>query len=222
MPDVKPVHCLITAGPTREYFDPVRFISNPSSGKMGYALAAAALERGWQVTLVSGPVAIEPPPGVTLLKVTSGQEMFEAVEANFPCADILIMAAAVCDMRPKCFNPGKVKKDKLQMTVEFVPVVDILKTIAAKKCSGQTVVGFAAETENVLEHARAKLISKSCDYIVANQVGHSASAFESDHNQITLLGADGSTLVAGPDTKASIAAAILSGIKLMGAWLPPC
>lgn len=214
MTDAKPIRCLISAGPTREYFDPVRFISNPSSGKMGYALAEAALAKGWQVTLVSGPVALEAPTGVELIKVVTGEEMFTAIDTRFADCDVLIMTAAVCDMRPKYRDTLKVKKDKLRMSIEFEPVIDILKTVAANKRGHQTVVGFAAETDDVLEHAQQKLINKRCDYIVANQVGHSASAFESDSNSITIIGADGTQAQAGPAPKLDIAKHILDTISV--------
>ena len=212
MTDAKPIHCLISAGPTREYFDPVRFITNPSSGKMGYALAEAAVSKGWQVTLVSGSVALTAPDGVELIKVVTGEEMFTAINERFADCDVLIMTAAVCDMRPKQRETLKVKKDKLRMSVDFEPVIDILKTVAANKRAHQTVVGFAAETDDVVAHAQEKLINKRCDYIVANQVGHAASAFESDNNSITLIGADGSQSCAGPASKAAIAKYILEQI----------
>jgi len=200
-----PIRCLITAGPTREFFDPVRYMSNPSSGKMGYALAEAARDAGWSVTLVSGPVALPAPEGVELVKVVTGEEMYAAVAERFPECDILIKSAAVCDMRPKAFNRSKVKKDALAMTVEFEPVVDILKTIAVTKTEGQIVVGFAAETENVQEYAEKKLREKNLDWIVANRVGGEGSAFESDQNTVMLIGAHGESLSFGPAPKPEIA-----------------
>ncbi|MDP0494838.1 MAG: phosphopantothenoylcysteine decarboxylase, partial [Verrucomicrobiota bacterium JB024] len=155
--NASPIRCLITAGPTREFFDPVRYISNPSSGKMGYALAAAARTAGWQVELISGPVALPAPEGVGVVPVVTGRDMLKAVRERFPACDILIKVAAVCDMRPKHLYPHKVKKDALSLTVEFEPVEDILKTVAADKRPGQIVVGFAAETQDVEEYARRKL-----------------------------------------------------------------
>ena len=183
---------LITAGATREYFDPVRFISNPSSGKMGYALAAAAAARGWHVELVSGPVALDTPEGCQRTRVETGAEMLEACERLFPACDLLIKAAAVCDFRPATRLPMKYKKTGEGMTVAFEPVADILKTLAAKKRPDQCVVGFAAETNDVEAYALRKLAEKKLDYIVANRVGVAGSGFEADTNAVCVYGADGS------------------------------
>jgi phosphopantothenoylcysteine decarboxylase/phosphopantothenate--cysteine ligase len=203
--NASPIRCLITAGPTREFFDPVRYISNPSSGKMGYALAAAARTAGWQVKLVSGPVALPAPEGVAVIPVVTGREMLKAVRERFPACDILIKVAAVCDMRPKHFSTHKVKKDALSLTVEFEPVEDILKTVAAGKRPGQVVVGFAAETQDVEEYARRKLFEKNLDWIVANRVGGPESAFESDRNAVQLIGIGGEVLSFGPGPKQDLA-----------------
>ncbi len=203
--NASPIRCLITAGPTREYFDPVRFISNPSSGKMGYALAVAARAAGWRVELVSGPVALRPPEGVEVIPVITGREMLAAVQERFPACDILIKVAAVCDMRPKTTSPHKVKKDALSLTVEFEPVEDILKTVAAGKQPGQVVVGFAAETQDVEAYARRKLIEKNLDWIVANRVGGQGGAFESDSNAVQLMGTSGEVIAFGPGAKTDIA-----------------
>lgn len=203
--NASPIRCLITAGPTREYFDPVRFISNPSSGKMGYALAAAARDAGWRVDLVSGPVALAAPEGVELVPVVTGREMLAAVQERFPLCNILIKVAAVCDMRPKRRFPDKVKKDELALTVEFEPVEDILKTVAAGKQPEQVVVGFAAETQNVEAYARRKLAEKKLDWIVANRVGGARSAFESDRNDVLLIGSGGEKLAFGPGAKTDLA-----------------
>lgn len=207
-----PIRCLITAGPTREFFDPVRYISNPSSGKMGYALAEAARGAGWQVTLISGPVALAAPAGVELIPVVTGEEMFRAVQEHFPQSDILIKSAAVCDMRPKAFNRNKVKKNALSMTVEFEPVVDILRTVAATKTPAQTVVGFAAETDNVETYARKKLAEKNLDWIVANRVGGENSAFEADDNTVQLIGASGRQFSFGPAPKTEIARLLIQAL----------
>ncbi len=204
------IRCLITAGPTREFFDPVRYISNPSSGKMGYALAEAARQAGWAVTLVSGPVALPAPEGVELVKVVTGEEMYAAVAEHFPTCDVLIKSAAVCDMRPTACSASKVKKDALSMTVEFEPVVDILKTIAATKTEAQTIVGFAAETDNVQAYAEKKLREKRLDWIVANRVGGEGSAFEADDNTVTLIGASGERFAFGPAAKTDIARALIA------------
>ncbi len=129
------IRCLVTAGPTREHLDPVRFLSNPSSGKMGYALALAAAALGWRVDLVSGPVALADPAGVKVQRVTSANEMFTAVKKLFPKCDVLLMCAAVSDFRPKKVFAHKVKKGEAELVIEFVPNVDILKTVAAGKTS---------------------------------------------------------------------------------------
>lgn len=204
--------CLITAGPTREFFDPVRFISNPSSGKMGFALAEAALALGWTVDLVTGPVALREPDGVIRYPVVTGDEMLAQVDALFDACDILIMAAAVCDMRPVERAVRKVKKDALAYTVEFEPVPDILKTVAARKRPNQCVVGFAAETDHLEEHAGRKLREKNLDFIAANLVGGPQSAFESDANRIRLLDSAGSATTLGPAAKSQVAQMLIARI----------
>lgn len=203
LPFTMPIRCLISAGPTREYFDPVRFISNPSSGKMGYAIATAALAAGWETTLVSGPVALPAPAGAELVPVVTGEQMYTALAERFPSCDVLIMTAAVCDYRPKTSAPQKIKKHQLSMTVEMEPTRDILKTLAHQK-QRQYVVGFAAETEHIEQHALEKLHAKNCDLIVANDVGGPTSAFESDHNRVILLGHNGTRTTLGPAPKAVI------------------
>lgn len=204
-----PIRCLISAGPTREYFDPVRFLSNPSSGKMGYALAEAAASLGWFVNLVSGPVALECPPGCLRTSVVTGQEMFDAVNGLFPECDILIMTAAVMDYRPVERSTAKIKKDQLSMNIEMEPTTDILKTVTQQK-TRQMVVGFAAETNDVEAYALRKMEEKRCDFIVANQVGQPGQGFESDTNRVLLLGPDGLHKVIGPDSKRAIAAELVS------------
>lgn len=180
---------LITAGATREFFDPVRYISNPSSGKMGYAIAAAARERNWDVELVSANVTLPPPPGVHLTKVVTGDEMLAAAQERFPHCDVLVKTAAVCDFRPKHYEAHKRKKDGQGMIVEFEPTTDILKTLAAGKSLHQTVVGFAAETQDIEAYAKKKLREKNLDLIVANLVGRgNVGAFGSDDNAVILLG----------------------------------
>lgn len=187
---MKKVRCLVTAGPTREHFDPVRFISNPSSGKMGAALARACLGLGWEVSLVMGPCGAEAPEGAELVRVTSAEDMLRETSARFDSCDMLIMTAAVSDMRPREKSPAKVKKESLSMTVEFEPTPDILKTLSARK-TGQVLVGFAAETNDVLAYARGKLKSKNLDAIAANSVASPDSGFASDFNAITLIFKDG-------------------------------
>lgn len=196
---------LITAGPTREYFDPVRYISNPSSGKMGYAIAQAALDAGWRVLLVSGPVALAAPRGCELTPVVTGAQMLEACRAQFAQADLLIKAAAVCDFRPKHFLKEKFKKTGEGVSIAFEPVVDILKTLSAERRPGQTLVGFAAETNDVETYALDKLKCKRLDYIVANRVGVQGSGFEADHNAVCIFGANGSRREFGPKLKGELA-----------------
>jgi phosphopantothenoylcysteine decarboxylase/phosphopantothenate--cysteine ligase len=196
--------CIVSAGPTREYFDPVRFLSNPSTGKMGYAIASEAAKAGWDVTLVSGPVALNCPEGCKRICVETGQQMYEAIDQLYADCDVLIMTAAVMDYRPKEQSDHKIKKDKLSMTVEMEPTVDILKTLGKKKTK-QLLVGFAAETNDVETYAAGKMKEKNCDYIVANQVGVSGAGFAADTNSVIVLGKDGSRIEYGPDTKVHIA-----------------
>ncbi|MFW6217443.1 MAG: phosphopantothenoylcysteine decarboxylase, partial [Verrucomicrobiota bacterium] len=200
---------LITAGPTREFLDPVRFISNPSTGKMGFALAEAAVEAGWTVDLVAGPVSLTEPDGAILYPVVTAEEMFHQVDALFDACDILIMTAAVSDFRPKVRHPRKEKKGEAAMTVEFERTVDILKTMTGRKAR-QTVVGFAAETDNVAAYARQKLEDKRCDWIVANQVGEPGAGFADDTNEVLLIAADGSSAKIGPATKTAIAKELIA------------
>lgn len=207
-----PLRCLITAGPTREHLDPVRFLSNGSSGKMGYALAAAAAERGWQVDLVSGPVALPAPAGVNVTRVVSAADMLAACTPLFPACDVFIAVAAVADYRPKLVASQKVKKQSASLVLELEPTVDILKTLAATKRSGQVVVGFAAETEDVEAYARRKLIEKRLDWIAANDVSRPDSGMNADDNTVLLLGRAGERLPLGPAPKTTVARLILDQI----------
>jgi phosphopantothenoylcysteine decarboxylase/phosphopantothenate--cysteine ligase len=176
---------LITAGPTREKIDPVRHLTNRSSGRMGYALAEAALRRGARVLLVSGPVILTPPGAAEVTPVESAEEMRQAVLNLLPQATIVIKTAAVSDYRPKSIASQKIKRSG-HMTLELEPTVDIVSEIARSKRS-QLVIGFAAETENVLENARKKLLSKSLDAIVVNDVSHEGVGFDSDRNAVTVI-----------------------------------
>jgi phosphopantothenoylcysteine decarboxylase/phosphopantothenate--cysteine ligase len=176
---------LITAGPTREKIDPVRYLTNRSSGRMGYALAEAALRRGARVLLVSGPVALTPPDAAQITRVESAEQMREAVLKLLPQATIVIKTAAVSDYRPKHTASQKIK-GKGALTLELEPTTDILAEIARKKDS-QIIIGFAAETENALENARQKLSSKSLDAIVANDVSREGVGFDSDRNAVTII-----------------------------------
>ncbi|HXJ89602.1 MAG TPA: bifunctional phosphopantothenoylcysteine decarboxylase/phosphopantothenate--cysteine ligase CoaBC [Candidatus Binatia bacterium] len=179
---------LMTAGPTREKIDPVRYITNRSSGRMGYALAEAALRRGARVLLVSGPTSLTPPAAAELTHVESTEEMRDAVLSLLPQASIVIKTAAVADYRAKTAAGQKIKR-KGPMTLELEATPDILKELSLKK-GAQIVVGFAAETENVLENARQKLISKNLDAIVVNDVSREGVGFDSDRNAVTIITAN--------------------------------
>jgi len=204
------LRCLITAGPTREFLDPVRFVSNPSTGKMGYALAAAARAAGWTVDLVSGPVALPEPAGVMVYPVVSAAEMLRQTDALFGPCDILIMTAAVSDWRPQVSHPQKLKKTGEALTVAFEPTEDILATLARRRRPDQLLVGFAAETEDVEAHALAKLARKDVDLIAANSVAGPQGAFGSDQNRLVLLGRDGFRAVLGPAAKTAVATALIA------------
>lgn len=183
---------VITAGPTREYLDPVRFLSNPSTGKMGIALAEAAAERGAEVTLVLGPTPLQVSPRVATVRVESADEMYAAAAEAFAAADAFIAAAAVADYKPAARAPQKVKKgkdDKRAGRVELVRTPDILFELSKKK-GDRVLVGFAAETEAVVEHAREKLVKKACDFIVANDVTEAGAGFGGDTNRVILVGPD--------------------------------
>jgi phosphopantothenoylcysteine decarboxylase / phosphopantothenate---cysteine ligase len=180
------VRFLITAGPTREFFDPIRFISNRSSGKMGYAIAEAALAVSSRITLVSGPTALTPAKGVEFISVMTAQEMAEAVWGRFDEADVCIMAAAVCDFRPKKMAAGKIKKASFDRTLELEPTPDILAELGRRKKS-QILVGFAAETDDLEKNAHEKLVRKGLDFIVAND----ASAFDAETNRVALISREG-------------------------------
>jgi len=179
---------LITAGPTREKIDPVRYLTNRSSGRMGYALAEAALRRGARVLLVSGPTSLNPPGAAELVRVESAEEMRDAVLKNFFQATVVIKTAAVSDYRPKAVESQKIKR-KGPMTLDLEATPDILKELSHQK-GAQIVVGFAAETENVLENARQKLVSKNLDAIVVNDVSREGVGFDSDRNAATIITRD--------------------------------
>ncbi|MGO9088159.1 MAG: bifunctional phosphopantothenoylcysteine decarboxylase/phosphopantothenate--cysteine ligase CoaBC [Candidatus Sulfotelmatobacter sp.] len=179
---------LVTAGPTREKIDPVRYLTNRSSGRMGYALAEAALRRGARVLLVSGPTSLTPPGAAEVTRVESAEEMRDAVLKLLPQANIVIKTAAVADYRPKVAAAQKLKR-KGATTLELEATPDILQELSRKKTS-QIVVGFAAETENVLENARQKLVAKSLDAIVVNDVSRQGVGFDSDRNAVTIITRD--------------------------------
>ncbi len=203
---------MITAGPTREYLDPVRFLTNASSGKMGYALAEKAVAMGWKVDLVSGPVALEPPRGVRMHSVVSTDDMFAAAEPLFGTCDVLIMVAAVADYQPVHRAVQKIKKTTSRMTVDLIRTTDILSTLATGK-DRQVVVGFAAETNNLEEYARKKLVDKGLDWIVGNDISRPEVGMEVDDNQVLLLSATGVRLLFGPAPKPEVANFILENVR---------
>lgn len=184
--DLQGKRVLVTAGPTREKIDPVRYITNHASGKMGYAIAEAARDRGAQVVLVSGPTNLPRPAGVQFVAVESVQEMFDAVMEHLPDSDIVVKSAAVSDYRPKTVQEHKMKKGDGPLVLELDKAPDILRTIGERKTK-QFVVGFAAETQDVLQHAQAKLERKNLDMIVANNVLTEGAGMGSDTNVVTLL-----------------------------------
>jgi phosphopantothenoylcysteine decarboxylase/phosphopantothenate--cysteine ligase len=183
------VKFLITAGPTREPIDPVRYLSNRSSGKMGYAIAEAALEAGHEVTLISGPVNLPPPDGATLIVIATSDEMFDAVHRYARDCDVLVMCAAVADFKPARIFQQKIKKRGQSLSLELIPTRDILASLPQDRQF--ILVGFAAETEKIEENAQKKLRDKNCDIIIANHVSSSDSGMESDENEVTIFFRDG-------------------------------
>lgn len=181
---------LVTAGPTQEAIDPVRFITNHSSGKMGYAIAKMAAARGAQVTLISGPVSINPPKNAKTIKITSAKEMFEAVKENSPDSDIIIKSAAVADFRPKNFSAEKIKKTGNELSIELERTDDILAFLGKNKKPGQILCGFSMETQNLIENSKKKLASKNLDLIIANNLKTPGAGFQADTNQATIISKD--------------------------------
>ena len=208
---------LITAGPTREPLDPVRFLSNRSSGRMGYALAEAALAQGHEVILITGPVALMPPRGAQLIAVETAREMFEAVRSHLNDCDIAIFAAAVADYRPVVAAPQKLKKNSPTLTLELKRTEDILGS--ARSVFGFTgcLVGFAAETENLIAHAQAKLARKGCDLIIANDVSQPGIGFDSPENAVTLCFASGVVHSLPCQPKDTLAMTLLREITVLAA-----
>lgn len=203
---------LITAGPTREPIDAVRFISNRSSGKMGYAMAQAAAEQGWQVTLISGPTSLEAPGGVKKINVESAAAMAREVYHYAPGADLIVMAAAVADYRPSRIHPEKMKKSACSLVLELEPTEDILLNLGKNKRPGQILLGFAAETSRLLEHATAKLNRKNLDWIAANDVSRHDRGFDVDTNEITLIPRCGSPVHIPNGNKLAVARRIIATI----------
>ncbi len=185
--DMSGIKLLVTAGPTRERIDPVRYISNHSTGKMGYAIARAAMMRGANVTLVTGKTSLTPPMGVHTIEIESAQDMADAVKAAAPEQDIIIKAAAVADYRPRHVADQKVKKKDGDMNIDLERTEDILGFLGAHKAAGQFLCGFSMETENMIENSRVKLERKNLDLIVANSLRQEGAGFGTDTNVVTLL-----------------------------------
>ena len=209
---MKPGKCLISAGPTREWIDSVRYLSNPSSGKMGFELARSAMEKGFDVTLVSGPVSLSCPEGVNFVSVETALEMREALINFFAEADLTIMSAAVSDHRPENLGNLKIKKDQLPDQLKLIPNPDILLELGKLKSSQQTLVGFAAESDDHLDNARKKLEGKNLDWIVVNDISNPTIGFESEKNEVTLLSRKNETFTLPLSTKREIASEILQRI----------
>jgi phosphopantothenoylcysteine decarboxylase/phosphopantothenate--cysteine ligase len=211
---------VITAGATREQIDPVRFISNRSSGKMGFALAEAARQRGADVRVVAGITTVAPPAGVHLIQAASAEEMHAAVLREVNDATIFIAAAAVADYRPKKSAKHKIKKTSSELTLELERTPDILAEVARRRKAAQTIVGFAAETENLIANARKKLEAKQLDIMVANDVSRAEFGFDSETNAVTILSKDRSDpLDVPPASKLEVANRILDEITRLRAQL---
>ena len=189
--DLKGKKLLVTAGPTQESIDPVRYVTNHSTGKMGYAIAKVAANRGAEVILISGPVNLTPPHHVTLINVITAKEMFEAVKKEADSCDIIIKSAAVADYKPKNFFDNKMKKKENEISIEFEKTDDILKYLGENKKEGQKLIGFSMETTNVEENSKQKLIKKNLDMIVANNLKDKGAGFGTDTNLVTIITSKG-------------------------------
>ena len=205
---------LVTAGPTQEALDPVRYISNRSSGKMGYALASAAAKRGARVILISGPVTLSPPHQVELVPVRTAQEMRKAVMERLDESTIILKCAAVADYYLAEVPQQKLKKTAARFSLELEPTPDILAEVGQRK-GDRLLIGFAAETQNLLDEARRKMSSKNCDMLVANLVNREGLGFESDRNEVEMITSTGPVVHAGPSNKAEIAERILDQITTL-------
>ena len=201
---------LITAGPTREDIDPVRFLTNRSSGKMGYALADAAFKAEHEVVIISGVVTIPAVENVTMIYVESAAEMFEAVLKEYKKADVIIMSAAVADFTTTEYYKHKLKKSgKDNLLLNLKRTVDILSYLGEHRQKNQKLVGFAAESENVIENAKIKLKKKNLDWVIANNIGISGLGFQSDNNAVTMISRDGRTIELSPQSKRELAKKII-------------
>jgi phosphopantothenoylcysteine decarboxylase/phosphopantothenate--cysteine ligase len=208
-------HIVVTAGGTREAIDPVRFITNRSSGKQGYAVSQAAIDAGARVTLITTPTALTPPIGARVINVESAQEMLAAVLESTQTADALIMAAAVADFRPEQYVNQKIKKTKQDLHLNLTRTADILQTVGERRRESgypHVLIGFAAETQDLIKNAKSKLTRKNADYIIANDVSLSGAGFQGDTNTVTILGADGSLISLSQQTKTAVAEAIIQRV----------
>lgn len=206
-------HVVITAGPTIEALDPVRYLSNHSSGKMGYCLAKAAVNSGAKVTLISGPSALAPPAAAEIIKVDTAQQMYDATMQVAASADYFIAAAAVCDYRPIKFNTNKVKKDAVTVSLELTKNPDILAAVSQSE-NRPITIGFAAETENLIKNAQEKLVSKNLDMIIANLVSKS-QGFNQDDNEVVIIKADQAPKPLAKTSKQLLAYQLLAEIALL-------
>lgn len=204
---------VVTAGPTREAIDPVRFLSNRSSGKMGYAIAEAALARKHKVTLISGPASITPPRGAKNVSITTSDELHDAVHSAVRNCDVLVMCAAVADYKPAVVSARKMQKRKTPLTLKLIPTRDILASLSKRR--RYLVIGFAAETHDLKENAQKKLRGKNCDAIVANDVSGSETGIESDENEVTIFFRDGESKKISRAPKKNIARELVKIIAKM-------
>lgn len=208
---------LVTAGPTREPIDPVRYLSNRSSGRMGYALAGAALERGHEVVLISGPVAIEAPAGARLVTVETALQMYQAVAGEIGTADAAVFCAAVADYRAADVSPEKIKKSKDRLTLTLIRNPDVLGGARADLGFRGVLVGFAAETGDLERHALDKLRRKDCDLIVANDVSRSDIAFDREENEVTVFDRTGGRELIARRSKIDVARRLVARIEDLAA-----
>ena len=185
--DLKGKNILITAGPTQEALDPVRYLTNHSTGKMGYSLAKVAANRGAKVLLISGKVNLDVPHHVKIINIISAKDMFEVIKKEFNNYDIIIKSAAVADVRPKFYNENKIKKKENELNIELEKTDDILKFLGENKKNGQILIGFSMETTNVIENSKEKLVKKNLDMIVANNLKDKGAGFGTDTNKVTLI-----------------------------------
>ena len=212
--DMHGIRVLVSAGPTREMIDPVRYLTNRSSGKMGYAIAQAAVDAGADVTVVSGPTALPPVAKAHTVNITSAEDMAREMRTLFESADIIIMAAAVADYTPKEYQSHKIKKSG-DMTLELVRTTDVLKELGSVKKQGQLLMGFAAETQNFEENALKKQEAKNLDVVALNDVSREGEGFDADSNNIRLFFRDGRTLNLGSDDKSLLARRIIDELKAL-------